>query len=50
LYIEVHQFVRMIQLRHTISMPNISSLVDGRMCLIQYQAHPAINQTAYMDA
>jgi len=34
----------------------ISSLVDVRMCLIlissaiQYQANPAIDQTAYMDA
>ena len=27
---------------------DISSLVDGRMCLIQ--AHPAIDQTAYIDA
>jgi len=27
---------------------NKSSVVDGRMCWIQ--AHPAIDQTAYMDA
>jgi hypothetical protein len=36
-----------------LSRIHISSLADGRMCLIiklEYEAHPALGQAAYVDA